>query len=78
MANSVDPDQMPQNAASDLGFTLFAKAYLSLNLGLLQHLFFCLTIIGWIANSADPDHTRHSMECELDLHCLPTPVYPNT
>ena len=37
MANSVDPDQMPHSAASDLS-TLFAKAHLSHYLGLLQYL----------------------------------------
>ena len=35
MANCVDPDQMPNSAASDLGLQ-FAKACLSLYLGLLQ------------------------------------------
>ena len=32
MANSVDPDQMPHSAASDLGLQ-FAKANLTQNLG---------------------------------------------
>ena len=33
MVNSVDPDQMPHAAASDLGLTQFAKASLSQCLG---------------------------------------------
>ena len=38
----------------------------------------CLKIAWWAANSVDPDETLHSAGSHLGLHCLLSPVCPNT
>ena len=38
----------------------------------------CLQIVGWVANSVDPDETPHSAASHLGLNCLLRPVCPNT
>ena len=33
---------------------------------------------GWVVNSVDPDQMPHYVASDLGLHCLLTPVCPNT
>ena len=42
------------------------------------YLLLCLIIAECVANSADPDEMPHSVASHLGLHCLLTPVCPNT
>ena len=71
MANSVDPDQTPRSAASDLGLHGLFRPGCPNTLGYYSN------IKWWVANSADPDQTPRSAASDLGLDCLLRPVCPN-
>ena len=92
--NSVDPDQTPQNAASDLGLHCLPVTLLGLIIKLKwvnalrvmpeirMHPFttflLCLRTAGWVANSADPDQKPQKTSTLFAQDCPSTLIYLNT
>ena len=62
MANSVDPDQMPHYAASDLGLHCFQRPI-------------CPNTKGYYGTYRTP--SPHYAASDLGLHCFQRPICPN-